>query len=165
MASSGARAPAKDAAIVLGRVSKTTQSRLAEAAGGTAAPMPDVPGAVLVTAKGRSARKLFGALNRVVGDAAVVVPVLVDRAGNRLYPTGTVQVRFKEAPQAGPIAAFAKRHGLGRGRRNPWASDQVAFALRRDDTRFLPDIVKQVGATPDVAQAWADTRTHYRRAK
>lgn len=165
MASSGARVPAKDAALVLGRVSKGTRSQLAEAAGGTVAPMPDLPGAVLVQTKRGSARKLFGALNRVVGDTAVVVPVLVDRAGNRLYPTGTVLVRFKDTPRRGLIADFARRYGLGRARRNAWASEQVAFALRRDDARFLPDIVREIGAAPGVAQAWADTRAHYRRAK
>jgi hypothetical protein len=164
MSSSGARVPAKDAAVVLGKISKAQQHALAEAARGTATAMPDVRNTLLVQARPGSARKLVGRLNAVVGNAAVVLPVLLDSEGQRFYPTGTTRVLFKARPSRDVIAEFARQHGLGRARRNDWSPRQIAFAVRADDTRFLVDIVKAIDADPAVEQAWADTRATYRRA-
>src|SRR5262245_20781781 len=105
------RRPVKDAAVVVGRLSKAKRDSLAEAARGTATALPDAANTWLVQGKSASARKLIGTLNDVVGHAAVVMPVLNDGSGAKLYPTGSLRVTFKEKPSRAVLSAFARAHG------------------------------------------------------
>jgi hypothetical protein len=158
------RRPLKDAAVVVGRLSKAKRESLAEAARGTATALPDTADTWLVEGRSSSARKLVAKLNEVVGDAALVMPVLTDGSGSRLFPTGSLVVAFREKPSRAELGEFAREHGLGRARSNEWSDRQVAFAIRRTDARFLGDVVKTVTVDPRVARVWADTRAKYRRS-
>jgi len=161
--SSISRLPAKDAAVVIGAISDEMRSRLAKAANGTIAPMANVADTLLVQAKPGDPRKLFEKLNDVVGEKAVVAPVLVDEEGQRLFPTGHVQVRFKTPADDELLAAFAERHRLQLTKRNRWAPQQAEFAVKPDDPRYLPEITRAVQAEPAVDDAWPDVRAAFRR--
>jgi len=161
--SSRSRLPAKDAAVVIGAVSDAMRSRLAKAAKGTIAPIANVADTLVVTAKPGDPRTLFQKLNDVVGDKAVVAPVLVDEEGQRLFPTGHFQVRFKTPADDELLAAFAERHGLQLTKRNRWAPQQAEFALRPDDARYLPEVTDALQAEPLVDDAWPDVRAAFRR--
>ena len=156
------RRPARDTAVIIGRLSEAAQSRLA-AAGAQAAALPGVADASVVRAKAGDPRALREKIRRAVGGEVLVVPVLIGEGGERFIPTGEIVVRFKHALDAGEFAQFARRHGLGAGVRNKWSPRQGAFAVRGDDARFLPEIVARIAADEAVDAAWPDTRAHFRR--
>jgi hypothetical protein len=163
MKKSESRVPAKGSAVVIGALSEAMRSRLAEAAQGSVTPLPDVADTHVVTAKLKDPRKLVDALNEVVGSEAVVVPVLTDKEGHVLLPTGHLQVRFKHAPDESVLSTMAKRHGLDFLQRNKWAPLQAEFAIRPDDSRYLPEITSAIEQDAGVERAWPDVRTSFKR--
>lgn len=163
MKRSGLRSPVKDAAVVIGPLSAAMRSRIARALGASVAPVPGAKDAFVIESAPGEPRELFRKINDLVGSKALVAPVLADQDGKRLFPTGELQVRFHDVPSDDAIAAFVKRHSLGQAKRNKWAPKQVAFALRRDDRRFLPEITERIGADRTVDKAWPDVRARYRR--
>jgi hypothetical protein len=157
------RVPAKDAAVIIGALPKTMRSRVEQATGAKVTSLPNVPDTYVVQAKPEDPRKLFNRLNDVVGDAAVVAPVLVDEEGNRLFPTGRLQVRFNKHPDDKSLSDFAERHRLELTKRNRWAPQQAEFAVRPEDSRFLPEIADEVVSDGSVANAWPDVRAAFRK--
>jgi hypothetical protein len=157
------RVPAKDAAVIIGALPKTMRSRVERTTGAKVTPLPNVADTYVVQAKPDDPRKLFNRLNDVVGDAAVVAPVLVDEDGNRLFPTGRLQVRFNKHPDDKSLSDFAKRHHLELTKRNRWSPQQAEFAVRPEDSRFLPEIADEVGSDGAVATAWPDVRASFRK--
>ena len=157
------RAPAKDAVVIIGAVSKAVRDKLVKAVHGKIAPLANVADTLVLEAKAEEPRKLFRKLNDIVGDNAVVAPVLVDQDGNRLFPTGRLQVRFKDASDESWLSDFAARHGLDFVKSNRWAPQQAEFAVRPSDSRFLPEIAAAVAGDKAVETAWPDVRAAYRR--
>ena len=163
MRKSESRIPAKGSAVIIGALSASTRRRLAEAAEGTIEPLPNVPDTHLVTAKLKDPRKLFNKLNDVVGTEAVVTPVLVDGEGHQLFPTGQLQVRFKTELDQKTLSEIADRYGLEFTQRNKWSPQQAEFAIRKDDTRYLPEITSAIGKNANVEWASADVRAAFKR--
>jgi len=152
-------------AVITGALSKETHQRLAELAPGRVSKVADAPPTLLVEAKAEDPRDLCARINDVVGSEGVVAPLLVDDDGNRLFPTGQVQVRFKEAPSERRLSAFATRHNVKLAKRNQWAPQQAEFQVRSDDARFLPDITSAMAEDKGVTAAWPDVRAAFRRTR
>jgi hypothetical protein len=149
--------------VVIGPLSKGTESRLMRAATGKLAKIPGTPPTHVVESKAGDPRKLWERINKLVGDEGVVAPVLVDDEGNRLLPTGRLQVRFEQPPSDEALAKFAERHRVELSGRNKWAPQQAEFAVRADDVRYLPDVASELKRDKSVAAAWPDVRAAYRR--
>ena len=163
MKAADSRLPAKDSVLVIGPLSDATRSDIVRAAQAEVAPLPGVEDAFVVKTKPGNPRQLFQKVNDLVGDKLLVAPVLIDKDGERLFPTGDIQVRFKTPPTDQELADFAKRLQVGAPKRNKWSPQQAAFAVRSDDARFLPEITEQMGAQSSVQAAWADVRAQFRR--
>ena len=163
MKSADKRVPA-GGVIVIGSLSSETEARLTKAVPGKLAKISDSPPTHVLETTTDDLRKFSERINNMVGNEGVVAPLLLDQDGNRLFPTGHLQVRFREALSDDVLVRFAKRHQLDLAQRNTWAAQQAEFAVRRDDTRYFPDIAAQVSRDKQVAQAWPDVRAAFRRA-
>jgi hypothetical protein len=152
-------------AVVIGPLSKATQSRLSKATPGKLAKIAGAPDTVVVENDGDDPRRLCEKLNEVVGTEGIVAPVLVDEEGNKLLPTGRFQVRFKKTPSGQQLASFAARHNVDLAKQNQWSSSQAEFKLRADDVRYFPDVAEQISADADVAAAWPDVRAAFRKTR
>jgi hypothetical protein len=110
-------------------------------------------------------RQFSERINEVVGTEGVVAPLLADDEGNKLLPTGRMQVRFKEPPTERFLASFAKRHKIELAQRNKWSPQQVEFAVRSDDKRYFPDVAAELKEDGKVVTAWPDVQAAFRREK
>ena len=157
------RVPSGGLAII-GSLSKATQERVAKEAGRPPETI-DAPLTHVIATTETDMRKLSERINKLVGTEAVVAPLLADDQGNRLVPTGRMQVRFKEPLSDSSLSAFAKRHKVEFTQRNKWSPQQAEFAVRSDDTRYFPDVAVELSEDAKVATAWPDVRAAFRRAK
>ncbi|MBR1269486.1 hypothetical protein JQ629_18400 [Bradyrhizobium sp. AUGA SZCCT0222] len=164
MATENSRVPA-GGVVVIGALSKATQDRLEKAADGKLAKVADSPPTHVVETSGSDLRKLSERINKVVGMEGIVAPMLADGEGNRLLPTGTMQVRFKSPPSDDLLADFAERHKIELAQRNKWSPQQAEFAVRTDDVRYFPDVAAELEKDQTVMSAWPDVRAAFRREK
>ena len=102
------------------------------------------------------------AIRKVVGASISVLPVLVDDAGEMLYPTGGLAVRFLKTPSETALRRFAKAKGLKVRQRNTFVPAKVAFEPEHDGD--LPAVVETRTADAEVQKAWPETRSRYRKA-
>jgi hypothetical protein len=109
-------------------------------------------------------RKLWTELLGRCAAATWVAPVLRDTAGNELFPTGALVVRFRERPSAEALASFTTQHGLCLERRNEFIPEQVSLRPTRPRDVFLPELVESLARLPEVVAAWAATISRYRHA-
>lgn len=149
--------------VVIGSLSPETQQRLEKAAEGKIAKVAGAPLTHVVEMAGVDLRKFSAQINKLVGKEGVVAPILADDEGNRLLPTGRVQVRFKEEPTDNFLASFAKRHKVELAERNKWSPQQAEFSVRTDDTRYFPDVAAELEKDSKVMTAWPDVRAGFRR--
>ncbi|MEX2303504.1 MAG: hypothetical protein WD733_21360 [Bryobacterales bacterium] len=106
-------------------------------------------------------KSVWAELQKQVDDAEVD-PILLDETGVPHFPTGEVTVRFKHAPSDEFLSGFADKHGLKVRSRNEFVPAQVAFQVT---TRgYLPDLVESLRPAENVASAWANTKSYYRRS-
>jgi hypothetical protein len=156
------RVPAPGA-VVIGELSPATRSRLEKT---TSAPLETPSGAgdtVVIEGGAPDPRSFWEEINKIVGDEALVAPLLSDDEGHRLVPTGRLQARFKSEPSDDELAAFADRHGLTLSKRNAWSPAQAEFSIRPEDGRYPPDIVDRIAADTNVRAVWPDVRAAYKR--
>jgi hypothetical protein len=163
MAADNTRVPA-GGVVIIGSLSKATQERLAKETDGKLAQLSDSPLTHVVETTG-NLRKFSERINKVVGKEGVVAPMLADNEGNRLFPTGRMQVRFKQPPTDNVLSRFAKRHNVELARRNKWSPQQAEFAVRTDDTRYFPDVAAELGKDNTVVTAWPDVLAAFQREK
>jgi hypothetical protein len=151
-------------AVVIGRISEKTASRIADETG--AAPVRDLnePDTIILEESGGKTPQMWRQVNNIVGGEAVVVPILQDTEGRKLLPTGQIEVRFKEAPDTARLNAFAKRHALKLIGPNRWNPQQASFAIEPKDERFLLKITEALEADAEAETAWPDTRSAYQRS-
>ena len=157
------RVPA-EGAVVIGPLSGATRAKLERASPGELSQISESPPMLLVEAAGNP-RSLVSRLNEVIGDEGYVAPVLADPDGNRLFPTGHLQVRFADPVSDDRLSTFAERHGVELAGRNRWAPQQVEFAVRPHDQRFLPDLAASMAGEPGVVAAWPAAKAAFRRTK
>jgi hypothetical protein len=154
----------KGGVVVIGSLSGATQERLAKAAEGKIERISEAPLTQVVEKTGVNLRKLSERINEVVGSEGIVAPLFSDAEGNRLLPTGRVQVRFKQPLTDHSLTDFAKRHNVELAQRNKWSPQQVEFAMRTDDTRYFPDVASELKKDDAVMTAWPDVLAAFRRA-
>jgi hypothetical protein len=138
----------------------TTVASQVEAA--TIEPLAGDPDALLVTFD-RAPANAAAALQRAVGPGVQVLPVLEDASGASLYPTGRVTVRFKKPVEEPELRRFAAKHDLALVAKNEFQPQQATFVPRDLDARWFPDAVTEADADDDVATAWPETRSAYRK--
>jgi hypothetical protein len=102
----------------------------------------------------------WAALRRYLGAGYRVLPVLTDTSGREVYPTGRVQVRFRERMSKAQLLAFARRHGLKLLRTNEFQPAQAAFEPQSEDV-FLMDVVAEAGCDERVRVAWPETKAEF----
>jgi hypothetical protein len=91
-----------------------------------------------------------------------VYPVVVNEAGDELFPTGSVAVRFATTPTDADLARFVAEHKLQIRARNSYVPRQVAFDAV-SATRFLPDVLSELEQDDTVERVWPETISQYRR--
>ena len=111
----------------------------------------------------RDPRELWDRVRAALPEA-VIVPVLVDRHNNCLYPTGTIQIRFSERPTDDELDSLASMHGLTGVIRNRYQPRQVSCRPADPTDLYLPDVVDEVAGARGVRSAWAETKTAYERS-
>jgi hypothetical protein len=91
-----------------------------------------------------------------------VLPVMLDETGELHLPTGEVTVRFTAPPSDEDLRLFAKAHGLELRQRNKYQPAQASFVV--PDAEYLPDVIEAIQPEKNVAAAWANTKSRYRRS-
>jgi hypothetical protein len=150
-------------AVVIGELSAATRSRLEEIARKRLETHSGVGDAVVIHGDSSDPRSFWAEIKQVVGDEALVAPLLSDEGGHRLVPTGHLQVRFKTEPSDDELAAFADQYGLTLASRNDWSRAQAEFTIGPKDTRYPPDIVNRIAGDKNVRAAWPDVKASYKR--
>lgn len=110
----------------------------------------------------RDPRRAWERLQAALPDA-IVVPTLVDDAGNTFYPTGTVQVRFAEPPAQQMLDDLAEEFALAGVTRNKYQPAQVSCRPTDPAGCYLPELIDSLAALPGVRKAWAEARSRYER--
>jgi len=108
-----------------------------------------------------NAKSVWKALQKKAGKAEID-PVLFDETGKPHFPTGEVTIRFKERPTDAFLARFAKNHGLKVRSRNEYVPAQVAFQVAKRS--YLPELIEALIPAENVVNAWANTKSRYRRS-
>ena len=157
-----ARTPA-GGVVIIGPLSDATQVRLTKAAHGKLRKVSDSPLTQVLEKADGNLRQLSKRINQLVGTEGVVAPMLADPEGNQLFPTGKLQVRFKEPPSEKSLTSFANKHKVEVAQRNKWSPQQVEFAVRTDDMRYFPDVAAELKKDSAVLAAWPDVSTAFRR--
>jgi hypothetical protein len=157
---------APDAAVVAFAPGREAAVRDALAHAGDVSPL-DAPGSVVVRLRHRSAspHEAWSAMLASCPEALWVAPVLRDSAGNELFPTGAVTVRFRSRLADAALGAFAASLAFTLERRNEFVPEQATFRPREPRGVFLPDLIDRITQLPEVAQVWAATVSHYRYAR
>jgi hypothetical protein len=116
---------------------------------------------VRLSSAASDAKTAWQTLQEEVGEAEVD-PVLLDESGEPHYPTGEVTVRFLKAPTSEFLSSFTRKYDLEVKSQNKYVPEQLAFTPANH--KYLPDLVDQLQRAENVANAWANTMSHYRRA-
>ncbi len=118
---------------------------------------------VTLAGEGGEPRAAWERVQELVGEVAPVSPVLVDDEGHLHYPTGTIQVRFAEAPSDEELERFAREHRLRLVARNRYQPAQSSFKRLDAESSYLPDRVRELNESAGVEAAWEEARAQYRR--
>jgi hypothetical protein len=90
-------------------------------------------------------------------------PLLVDEASGEHFPTGDVTVRFRHSPTEAELERFAAEHGVALRHRNEFVPEQATFVPLEPRRTYLPDLAGRLAKADDVARAWINTASRYRR--
>ena len=133
---------------------------------GTVEVLPGYPDRLLlhVTSTPADPKTAWQHLREALGPDVKVEPVFLDEAKRPQYATGTVTVRFQEAPSDAELAEWEHKRGLRVKARNKYVPNQITFQPL-DHTRFLPELLEEIKASAEsVTAVWADTLSRYQRA-
>lgn len=97
-----------------------------------------------------------------LGDCFRVYPVVKNEEGSKKYPTGSIVVRFPDAPGDEDLQEWARNHELLVKERNDYVPKQVSFVPSGQECHFLPEVFDSVRNDPDL-RVWLDTLSSYRR--
>lgn len=120
---------------------------------------------VRVGRKSKEPKTAWRHLQSTLGDECVVTPALLDDSGATLYPTGTIQIRFRKPPSDDEIDSFAKLHLLRQPKRNRYQPAQISFEIEQPSRSYLPDLVAELDRSDKVLKAWPETKSAYRRLR
>ncbi|HEV7786858.1 MAG TPA: hypothetical protein VGQ28_16045 [Thermoanaerobaculia bacterium] len=86
-----------------------------------------------------------------------------DEAGEPVYLTGEISVRFTTSLEDEDLRRFTARYGLRLLRRNEFVREQAVFKPV-DSSRSLPDLVQQIEREGTTKAVWANTLSRFHRA-
>jgi len=109
------------------------------------------------------ARAALLEIRKLLKDDGQAELALQDDYGNELYPTGTIQVRFVEAPSDEDLIALGKDLGLEVIARNEFQPNQASFAAVDKMAADLEADIGRLERRPEVRKAWPEVRAKYRR--
>ena len=115
-------------------------------------------------APARDPRQAWRAVLAENPEADWVAPAYRDAAGNELWPTGAVVVRFRRKPSDSALEAFARDEALELDRRNEFVPEQASFRPKAPREVYLPDLVAKLSSRAEVAAAWPVTSSRSRKA-
>ncbi len=81
----------------------------------------------------KSAANGWHTLRMRLGNDYLVIPVHVDREGNARYPTGMLNLRFTNGPDAALAASYAKKYQLSAVPNARFASQHISFQAQFRD--------------------------------
>lgn len=115
------------------------------------------------TAATGSSRAAWRGLQKQLGPAWCVIPVVDADDGAERYPTGRISIRFSGAVSDTALDSLLKTCGLQLLQRTKF-SDRQALATASDPGAYLPDLVAAAARQAGVEAAWLDAEAAYRRA-
>ncbi|HYX26120.1 MAG TPA: hypothetical protein VFC23_18355 [Thermoanaerobaculia bacterium] len=86
-----------------------------------------------------------------------------DEAGEPVYLTGEISVRFTKFPGDEDLRRFTARYGLRLLRRNEFVREQAVFKPV-DASRSVPDLVQEIEREGAAKAVWANTLRRFHRA-
>ena len=117
-----------------------------------------------IAARRQTPRKSWETLRAALEAPGDLFPVLLNDNGERLCPTGVIQVRFHEPFPDKELESFAKEHRLRLVERNRFQPAQASFEMQDPATTYLPEVIEKANTPSTVRVAWAETMAHYRRS-
>lgn len=108
---------------------------------------------------------LLKAVRKAMPSPTRVERVLSNERGERLIPTGTIQVRFVDEPSDELLESFSASNGLRVLARNRFQAKQVAFAVSDESAADIDADVSRVSACEGVRRAWPEVLSTYRRSE
>lgn len=110
------------------------------------------------------AREEWQKLIREHGDQIeFAAPVILDRRGQQLLPTGKVVVEFYRLPTHEMLEHLQNVYGLCYVSTNPFKKEQVSFTVRDPKSVYPPDLLARVRADSQVRLAVPETLGRYSR--
>jgi hypothetical protein len=99
-----------------------------------------------------------------LAEGVSVEPVFIDQSASPRYATGTVTVRFENAPSESELRRLESACGVRVKTRNKYVPSQVTFQPAEPTSQFLPEIIDEIErSVPEAKSVWADTVSQYHR--
>lgn len=111
----------------------------------------------------RSVRAGWTSLHRLLGDAYVVLPALVDDAGRPRYPTGLLSLRFGNDASEDALREIASNYALELVGRTKFTRQQALFRPAAGSDVFLPDVSGRIERDEQVEAVWFDAESAFNR--
>ncbi|MFO0874109.1 MAG: hypothetical protein U0575_09080 [Phycisphaerales bacterium] len=122
------------------------------------------PGWLLTLKKASEAARPCPRVARRLDGAVAVVPVVEASGDGPRYPTGLVNVRFREPVTDEELDAFGRATRTAPVARSTFSAKQVTLRVDAPADTYLPDAVRAIGRRDDVELAWLDTESSYTKA-
>jgi hypothetical protein len=90
-----------------------------------------------------------------------VLPVMIDREGNKRYPLGTIAVRFNEPQSKAQLESFSRDRAIHVINQNKYVPTQFSFEPSNVEA-FFTDVLQQMPAD-DSTIVWPETISAFRR--
>ena len=152
--------PAKQAACASGA---DPAARLADKAQVEPLAGPTPGWLVRLKRRPRSVRAGWNSLHRLLGNAYVVLPALVDDAGRSRYPTGLLSLRFGNEASEDALREIASHYALELVGRTKFTRQQALFRPAAGSEVFLPDVSGRIERDDQIEAVWFDAESAFSR--
>ncbi len=112
----------------------------------------------------KTARAGWSSLHRLLGAGYVVLPAIVDEAGQCRYPTGLLSLRFEDDASEQALQNVADTYGLEFVGRAKFTRQQALFRPADGSDVFLPDVSGKIEHDAKVEAVWFDAESAYSRS-
>jgi hypothetical protein len=110
------------------------------------------------------AREEWHRLIREYGDRIeFAAPVMVDRQGRQMLPTGRMVVEFYNSPTSETLEQLQNAYGLRYLTTNEFKKEQVSFEARDPKAVYPPDLLAKLASDSRVKLAMPETMARYSR--
>ncbi len=111
----------------------------------------------------KTARAGWSSLHRLLGAGYLVLPAIVDEAGQCRYPTGLLSLRFEADASEQALQTVADTYGLEFVGRAKFTRQQALFRPADGSDVFLPDVSGKIGNDRQIKAVWFDAESAYSR--